>query len=96
MLLFCEPANFLILNENRIHAACVASNAVAHTRMQGALDYVEFIQAPLAMTARFRLTRWLAELRGHGQGAYASAFSDPLVRKKCRASHIAVTAIAVR
>lgn len=45
MLLFCEPANFMILNENRIHAAWVASNAFAHTRIQGALDYVEFIQA---------------------------------------------------
>ena len=45
MPLFCEPASFLISPENRIQAAWIASNAFARTRMQGILDYLDFIKA---------------------------------------------------
>ena len=93
MLLFCKPANFLILNET---GSTLPGLRPTLLRIRGFGLRRIHTGAPWPRTARFRLTRRLAELRGHGQGAYASAFSDPLVRKKCRASHIAVTAIAVR
>lgn len=62
MPLFCEPASFLISSKNRIQAAWVASNALAHAHAGSSGLRQIHKGAPRPRTARFRLTRRLAEL----------------------------------